>query len=148
MAEKNYVINVKTKAGTIFTVRADSAAELNAQVQDVINNATNEFVIALEDLLTGSTTPVPAPVQNITVTGNTVVPTPITTNTPVVTAANLPNAVTLVQQQLGGEVQQETPLCKHGQRVYMNPANKPWSGWFCADKNAPDKCNPLWDPKG
>lgn len=145
MSEKNYVINVKTKAGTIFTVRADSAAELNANVQDVVNNATNQFVVALEELLADSTSQAaPEVVIQSAFPGATVVSTPTGTtvpNTPVTvttTPANIPVSAPEPVAQTPS-----APVCRHGQMSWVAPANKPWKGWFCPQpKDATDKCPP------
>lgn len=145
MSEKNYVINVKTKAGTIFTVRADSAAELNANVQDVVNNATNQYVVALEQLLTDSVAQAsPETVIQAAFPNSTVVTTPAPTSAPVVpvavttTPANIPVSTPEPVAQTNG-----APVCRHGSMSWVAPANKPWKGWFCPQpKEATDKCAP------
>ena len=145
MSEKNYVINVKTKAGTIFTVRADSAAELNANVQDVVNNATNQYVVALEELLTDNVaTPNPVATVQAAFPGSTVVTTPAPTSAPVApvvvttTPANIPVSTPEPVAQTTG-----APVCRHGAMSWVAPANKPWKGWFCPQpKEATDKCAP------
>jgi len=143
MSEKNYVINVKTKAGTIFTVRADSAAELNANVQDVVNNATNQYVVALEQLLTDNVAPAtPEAVIQAAFPNSTVVTTPAPTSAsaPVITStpANIPVSTPEPVAQTTG-----APVCRHGAMSWVAPANKPWKGWFCPQpKDATDKCSP------
>jgi len=135
MSEKNYVINIKTKAGTIFTVRADSAAELNTNVQDVVNNATNQYVVALEELLTDNVAPVtPEAVIQASFPGSTVITTPAPTSAPAPAVA----VTQAPQAQAGG-----APVCRHGAMAWVAPANKPWKGWFCPQpKDATDKCPP------
>lgn len=54
MTEKNYVLNVKTQLGTIFTVRGDSADELIKNISDVVSAGINDHVGALEELLLGA----------------------------------------------------------------------------------------------
>jgi len=142
MSEKNYVINVKTKAGTIFTVRADSAAELNANVQDVVNNATNQYVVALEELLTDNVAPNPVATVQAAFPGSTVITAPAPTFTPqpviTTTSANIPVSTPEPVEQATG-----APVCRHGQMAWVAPANKPWKGWFCPQpKDATDKCPP------
>jgi len=140
MSEKNYVINVKTKAGTIFTVRADSAAELNAHVQDVINNATNQVVVALEQLFTGDTTVVPQAVPQAVQTVQAVLGGQVIETVPnvTVTPANIPVSAPPAPAS-------NAPSCRHGQMAWVNPANKPWSGHFCPQpKEATDKCPPVF----
>jgi hypothetical protein len=149
MSEKNYVINVKTKAGTIFTVRADSAAELNAHVQDVINNATNQVVVALEQLFTGDTTVVPQAVPQAVQTVQAVLGGQVIETVPnvTVTPANIPvSAPAPHPHQSQEQTKPAAPSCRHGQMVHVNPANKPWSGYFCPQpKEATDKCTPVFD---
>jgi len=147
MSEKNYVINVKTKAGTIFTVRADSAAELNANVQDVVNNATNQYVVALEQLLTDNVAPAtPEAVIQAAFPNSTVITTPAPTSVPnpqpavvvTTTPANIPVSTPEPVAQTTG-----APVCRHGQMAWVAPTNKPWKGWFCPQpKEATDKCAP------
>jgi hypothetical protein len=143
MSEKNYVINIKTKAGTIFTVRADSAAELNTNVQDVVNNATNQYVVALEQLLTDNVAPAtPEAVIQAAFPNSTVVTTPAPTSAPapVITStpANIPVSTPEPVAQTTG-----APVCRHGAMSWVAPANKPWKGWFCPQpKDATDKCSP------
>lgn len=140
MSEKNYVINVKTKAGTIFTVRADSAAELNAHVQDVVNNATNQYVVALEQLLTGDTTVVPQVVPQAVQTVQTVLGGQVIETTPNVTVTPAPAPAPAQPAQAE---KPSAPSCRHGQMAWVAPANKPWKGWFCPQpKEATDKCQP------
>mgnify|MGYP003347174173 CR=1 FL=1 len=75
MSEKNYVINVKTKVGTIITVRADSAEELATNIGGLIANGINDHVDALEELFLGTTAPsavdVVTQALGATVTGTT-----------------------------------------------------------------------------
>lgn len=144
MSEKNYVINVKTKAGTIFTVRADSAAELNAHVQDVVNNATNQYVVALEQLLADSPTSDPIAVVQATFPGSTVITTPAPTSAPApvvtTTPANIPVST---PEPVAQTASPSKPVCRHGEMTWVAPANKPWKGWFCPQpKDATDKCAP------
>jgi hypothetical protein len=158
MTEKNYVINVKTKLGTIFTVRADTAGELNQRVSDVITSQTNTYVLALEQLINGGVpTPIvpsqappapavvtaPAPTSNpvdtvVAAFGGEVLgtsPTPV-----VVTPVYEPAPQHQHAQQVEGNV---APVCRHGQMSWVAPANKPWKGWFCPQpKEATDKCSP------
>lgn len=143
MSEKNYVINVKTKAGTIFTVRADSAAELNAHVQDVVNNATNQYVVALEQLLTDSVAPTTAEaVVQAVFPGSTVITTPAPTSAPAPVVTTTPANIPISTPEPVAQTP-SAPVCRHGQMSWVAPANKPWKGWFCPQpKDATDKCPP------
>jgi hypothetical protein len=151
MSEKNYVVNVKTKLGTIFTVRADTAAELNSNIKDVVENGSNEFVAALEELLLGTAPSVtfagqvqtaPAPTSNpvdvvVAAVGGTVI-----NSIPVPTYAPAPVAV---PEQGNNSV---APPCAHGTRTFVQAApgsGKTWKAWMCPQpKGAVDKCDPQW----
>jgi len=146
MSEKNYVVNVKTKLGTIFTVRGDTAAELNSNIKDVVENGSNEFVAALEELLLGTTTAAafstPAPASNpvdmvVAAVGGTVI-----NSIPVPTFAPAPVAV---PEQGNNSV---APPCAHGTRTFVQAApgsGKSWKAWMCPQpKGAIDKCDPQW----
>jgi hypothetical protein len=143
MAEKNYVLNVKTKNNTIFTVRADTASELKENITDVITNSLEDHVLALEELLLGV-----APTQ---------------------TPSATPSAVDVVTEALGGTVVSETPIpafapvppppaqstasqvgarmCQHGAMVGRkgNGAKGEWKGLFCpTPKGTAGQCDPVW----
>jgi hypothetical protein len=71
------------------------------------------------------------------------------------------SAVDTVVASLGGQVVSQTPApqapapsgssapsCRHGIMQHVDPANKPWSGYFCPQpKEATDKCSPIFDKK-
>lgn len=59
-----------------------------------------------------------------------------------------------VQQQRsygnGAAAPSNEKTCKHGTMKHNSGEKngKPWEGWFCpADRNAPDKCDPVWPKK-
>jgi hypothetical protein len=157
MSEKNYVVNVKTKLGTIFTVRADTAAELNNNIKDVVENGSNEFVAALEELLLGTAPSVtfvgqvqtaPAPTSNpvdvavAAVNGTVIHSIPVPQVVPAPTYAPAPVAV---PEQGNNSV---APPCAHGTRTFVQAApgsGKSWKAWMCPQpKGAVDKCDPQW----
>ena len=55
--EKNYVVNIKNKVGTIFTFRGDSATELQTNIVQFVSNALQEDIKAVEELLLGASAP-------------------------------------------------------------------------------------------
>lgn len=148
MSEKNYVVNVKTKLGTIFTVRGDTAAELNSNIKDVVENSSNEFVAALEELLLGTTVGSAVTVQTaapatsnpvdvvVAAVGGTVISAPAPTYAP---------APVAVPEQGNNSV---APPCAHGTRTFVQAApgsGKSWKAWMCPQpKGATDKCDPQW----
>lgn len=56
-------------------------------------------------------------------------------------------AVEQLEQQLGGEVLHEAPLCAHGhmvRREAKGDAEKQWAGYFCVEKTKSKQCDPHW----
>lgn len=141
MAEKNYVVNVKTKIGTIFTVRADSAEELNANIMEVINFSVNDSVLALEELLTGITPAVATAPTNpvdtvLAAVGGTVISTESHGVAPVAFAPVAPPV------QASPAVGDKT--CVHGVMVKRTGtgAKGEWRAFFCpTPKGTADQCS-------
>lgn len=52
--ESNYVVNVKTKVGTIITVRGTDAAEFETNINALIGNGINNSIAAMEELFLGT----------------------------------------------------------------------------------------------
>jgi len=52
-----------------------------------------------------------------------------------------------IAKQLGGELVQEAPQCRHGHRVWRTGTSaktgKDWANYSCVGKK-PDQCEPLW----
>jgi hypothetical protein len=135
MTEKNYVVNVKTKAGTIITVRGDSAEELNSNITEAVNFGVNDSVAALEELFLGA--PAPSAVDIVTsalgatVTGTT-------------SFAPVPPPVQATPSVAGSRV------CSHGPMVTRkgSGAKGEWKGYFCpTPKGTPDQCAVQWVTK-
>jgi hypothetical protein len=56
-------------------------------------------------------------------------------------------AVEQLQEQLGGEVLSESPICAHGhmlKRESKSDAPKEWCGYFCSEKTKAKQCPPIW----
>jgi hypothetical protein len=56
-------------------------------------------------------------------------------------------AVEQLQQQMGGEVLSEAPICAHGhmlKRESKPDAPKEWCGYFCSEKTKAKQCDPIW----
>jgi len=56
-------------------------------------------------------------------------------------------AVEQLQQQMGGEVLSEAPICAHGhmlKRESKPDAPKEWCGFFCSEKTKAKQCDPIW----
>jgi hypothetical protein len=133
MTEKNYVLNVKTAAGTIFTVRGDTAKELQDNILDVFTTAVNQQVSELEALLTGRVQSAVETVQNTL--GATVVRETVTA--PTFAPVPPPNTPAGVGSR----------TCIHGTMVGRkgNGAKGEWKGFFCpTPKGTADQCQPQW----
>ncbi len=56
-------------------------------------------------------------------------------------------AVEQLQEQMGGEVLSESPICAHGhmlKRESKPDAPKEWCGYFCSEKTKAKQCPPIW----
>ena len=144
MSEKNYVVNVKTKLGTIFTVRADSAEELIANIKDVVHSETHDYVLALEELLTDVKVAPPQtidPIALITETlGGTVISETPTAPAPPFAPVPPPVAPSTASQ-VGAR------MCSHGAMTPRkgNGAKGEWKGLFCpTPKGTVGQCDPVW----
>jgi len=52
-----------------------------------------------------------------------------------------------VAKQLGGQLVQEAPQCKHGHMVWKQAhegAPKQWGGYFCTERTKATQCTPRW----
>jgi len=138
MAEKNYVVNVKTKNNTIFTVRGDTAEELNSNITDVINFSVSDLVLALEELFLEVKPPAPSSVDIVAnALGATVIEA---TN-----FAPVPPPVATAPVSVAGQ-----RMCQHGPMVTRKGtgAKGEWKGYFCpTPKGTPDQCTPQWITK-
>ena len=140
MAEKNYVVNVKTKIGTIFTVRADTAEELNTNILEVINFSVHESVAGLEELLTGIVATPANPVDTVLAAiGGTVISTESHGVAPVAFAPVPPPSA--APTAVGAR------MCNHGPMIGRkgNGAKGEWKGLFCpTPKGTAGQCDPIW----
>lgn len=62
-------------------------------------------------------------------------------------AQTLGTAVEQLQEQMGGEVLSESPLCAHGHMIRRDSkpdAAKEWAGYFCSEKAKANQCPPIW----
>lgn len=134
MSEKTYVVNVKTKLGTIFTVRADTAEELDANIASVIANDLAGSISGLEEIIIKGTTTDPIAVVTSTL-GATVIADTATTDFAPVPPPQTSSAVA------------GTRTCNHGSMIPRkgNGAKGEWKGLFCpTPKGTADQCQPIW----
>lgn len=134
MTEKNYVLNVKTSVGTIFTVRGDTAEELATNIGDVVSQGINDHIGALEELLLGGKTSAVAQVQASL--GATVIEQkPFAPKAPPASATPI----------VGGKT------CVHGAMVKRtgSGAKGEWRGFFCpTPKDTEGQCKPVFVRSG
>ena len=59
----------------------------------------------------------------------------------------LASGVAEIAKQLGGELVQEAPQCRHGHRVFRSgnsaKTKKDWANYSCVGRK-PDQCDPIW----
>ena len=128
--ESTYVVNVKTSAGTIVTVRGDTAQELANNINEFEENAVALSVSALEGLLVGTQTPV-TPAAVASALGGTIVDTSFAPVPPPTQAGQM--------------------NCSHGTMVKRSGsgAKGEWRGYFCpTPKGTPDQCQPQFLKRG
>lgn len=128
-SESTFVVNVKTKAGTIITVRGDDYEALQSNVLSAISGGIDKTVEALEEAIIGTVEPNIA-YATAALGATPVEPTPKPT-------VGLPSA--------------PAPSCKHGTRKHKagTGAKGPWQAWMCpSPKGTPDQCEPMWIRRG
>lgn len=143
MSEKNYVINVKSKVGTIITVRADSAEELATNIGGLIANGINDHVDALEELFLGTTAPSAVDMVTKSLGATVISQTPVAP--PQTFAPVPPPAATPTATPVAG-----VRMCNHGPMTPRkgNGAKGEWKGYFCpTPKGTPDQCAVQWVTK-
>ena len=141
MAEKNYVVNVKTKLGTIITVRGDSAAELDANIDGYIDRGLSAKIGMLENDVVVHSQAVPLTVPQhdpVALVAETFGATPVA---PPQTFAPVPPPAATAPVATGAKT------CPHGPMVARqgSGAKGPWKGWMCpTPKGTPGQCEPVW----
>lgn len=147
MSEKTYVVNVKTKAGTIVTARGDTADELVTNINGLIAVGIDTAVETLEGLFGGRATP-PSNTRIDTVLdalGGTVVSeTPVVLAPPTFNpvqppAFTNPNAGTGSKQCIHGTMTKREGDGPYGYyKAYMCPT----------EKGTPDQCKAIYTKQG
>lgn len=145
MTEKNYVVNSKTAKGTIVTVRADTVAELNANLEAFIDGGLAHMITMFEtDVITGGNG---APTQTnsaLDVITQAFPEAVVVSETPIAQAPAFapvppPQAQQVAQPVVG------TKTCPHGP---MTPrkgmgAKGEWKAYFCPAPKG-QQCDPAW----
>lgn len=144
--ESNYVVNVKTKVGTIITVRGTDATEFEANINALIGNGINNSIAAMEELFLGmqpsqpSNTGVSAVVAAL---GGTVIsetPIPVATPPAVFAPVAPPSGV-------GAPLGTASRACIHGEmtkREGEGPYGH-YKAFMCpTPKGTPDQCKAIY----
>jgi len=141
--ESNYVVNVKTKVGTIITVRGTDATEFENNINALIGNGVNNSIAAMEELFLGT-----QPSQPSTARINTVVDAlggTVISETPIPPAA--PFAPVAPPSVAGVTAGTASRTCIHGvmtKREGVGPYG-PYKAYMCPTaKGTPDQCKAIY----
>lgn len=139
MSEKNYVVNIKNKQGTIFTFRGDSAEELQSNIHGFINFEVAQDIASVEEVILG--VPAPAAQSAVGLVADTFGATVIseTPTAPAPAFAPVPPPAAPAAATPGAR------MCQHGAMTYRkgNGAKGEWKAAFCpAPKGS--QCDPQW----
>lgn len=129
--ESAYVVNVKTRIGTIITVRGDNFVDLSKNINAAVTGDVDKLVGALEETLLGDGANAAYAAQAL---GGTVVSTS--------------NSFAPVTPP---SVSGPAPSCQHGTLVHKagTGTKGPWQAWMCPSaKGTPDQCQPMWIKRG
>lgn len=136
--ESNYVVNVKTKVGTIITVRGNDATEFETNINALIGNGLNNSIAAMEELFLGT-----QPSQSSNTGVNTVVAAlggKVISETPTFAPVAPPTGG-------GVAVGTATRSCIHGsmtKREGVGPYG-PYKAFMCpTPKGTPDQCKAIY----
>jgi hypothetical protein len=142
--ESNYVVNVKTKVGTIITVRGNDATEFEANINALIGNGINNSIAAMEELFLGMQPSQPSNTGVNTVVaalGGTVI-----SETPIPTAQAFA-PVAPPTSSAGVAVGTANRACIHGsmtKREGVGPYG-PYKAFMCpTPKGTPDQCKAIY----
>jgi len=130
--ESAFVVNVKTRIGTIVTVRGNDFSELKKNIDEAVTGQINNLVGALEETIIGDGPEVAYAakalgVEKVSTTNSFSPVTP-----PSITAP--------------------APSCQHGTLVHRTGtgAKGPWQAWMCPlpKERKAEQCDPIWIRKG
>lgn len=148
MSEKNYVVNVKNKLGTIVTFRGDTAAELNTTIDQFIEYGLEFKVANVEAILLGmASAPAPAP-SAVDLVQQTFGPMETT-----VTPLPPQPAFAPVPPPTGGgyapaaSAGTSSKACLHGEMTKREGSGQwgPYKAYYCpTPKGTPDQCKPVY----
>ena len=130
--ESAFVVNVKTRIGTIITVRGDDYTNLKKNIDYAVLGELDKMVGALEEAILGEGAHAAYAAKAL---GGTVVSTS-SSFSPIAP----PN------------VSAPAPSCQHGTLVHRSGtgAKGPWQAWMCGlpKERKAEQCDPQWLRKG
>lgn len=138
MTEKNITVTVKTKNGSLVTVRGDEPEEFIERAQRAVALSMNDFVFALEELVTERD----AVSTVLTAVGGEVINTqPVVPVSP--NAAFAPVTPPVVAPTFA----QAGRSCAHGAMTKRTGEGQwgPYKAYYCpTPKGTPDQCKPIY----
>jgi hypothetical protein len=130
--ESAFVVNVKSRIGTIVTVRGDNFVDLSKNINSAVTGEIDKLVGALEETFLGDGANAAYAAQAL---GGTVVSTS--------------NSFAPVTPP---SVSGPAPSCQHGTLVHKagTGAKGPWQAWMCPlpKERKAEQCQPQWIRKG
>lgn len=130
-SEALFSVSMKTRVGTILTIRADDFDSFSKNISDAVAGNIHLIVGALEDTVHEQD-----PTKYVAnALGATVIEEPAIGSGPIAPPTN--NVL--------------APTCQHGVKKHKrgNGAKGPWQAWMCPSaKGTPDQCIPQWIKRG
>lgn len=132
--EALFSVSMKTRHGTILTLRADDFETFSTHIADAVGGNIQLIVGALEDVVHGDKDPVTYAAQALGATS-------------VMTSPNIGSGP-VAPPSMGSF---PAPTCHHGPKKHKSGqgAKGPWQAWMCPSaKGTPDQCQPMWIKRG
>lgn len=130
-SEALFSVSMKTRNGTILTIRADDFKSFSDNISSAVTGNINLIVGALEDTMH----PQDATAYIAQSLGGTIIDESKIGSGPI--APSDSNVL--------------APTCQHGVKKHKrgNGAKGPWQAWMCPSaKGTPDQCMPQWIKRG
>ena len=130
--ESAFVVNVKSRIGTIVTVRGNDFADLKKNINEAVTGDVDKLVGAIEEAILGDGANAAYASQAL---GGTVISTS--------------NSFAPVTPP---SVSGPAPSCQHGTLVHKSGTGTkgPWQAWMCPlpKERKAEQCQPQWIRKG
>ena len=130
--ESAFVVNVKTRIGTIVTVRGNDFSELKKNIDEAVTGQINNLVGALEETIIGDGPEVAYAAKAL--------------------GAEKVSTTNSFAPVAPPSAQGPTPSCQHGPLVHRSGVGGrgPWQAWMCSlpQSRKAEQCDPIWIRKG